>query len=148
MAHVTVDNATWSSPIVILFDPLHQNTYLTTTPVSGGLSSWRITRIVGETPVRIERMITELRSTPQGEAAWNQANQEREDYLQAAVAAGRMSKIKYYRIKQGLTQKQLANAIGTRQSNIARYERASYKAGRRTLEKVSRALGVSLAELL
>lgn len=45
------------------------------------------------------------------------------------------------RQKAGLTQKQLADLVGTKQSNIARLESADYTSyTRKTLEKIAKAL--------
>ena len=102
----------------------------------------------GHNVVDIEDMITEIRSTPRGEDAWQSARRAREAGLHDAVRVGKMSNVKYYRFLRGLTQKRLAQLVGTKQSNISRYERPSYKPGRSTLEKLANALQVEEADLL
>ena len=48
------------------------------------------------------------------------------------------------RIEKGLTQKQLADKIGTKQSSIARLEAASYLPSLSFLKKIARALDANL----
>jgi transcriptional regulator with XRE-family HTH domain len=60
----------------------------------------------------------------------------------------RMNRIKYFRVDRGLTQQELALAIGSKQSDVSRFERTGYRPNTRTLEKVARALNVPVADLL
>jgi ribosome-binding protein aMBF1 (putative translation factor) len=48
------------------------------------------------------------------------------------------------RIKKGLTQKQLAEKIGTKQSAIARFESGTYNPTLSFLKKLAQALGVTI----
>ena len=48
------------------------------------------------------------------------------------------------RIEQGLTQEELANKIGTKQSAIARFESGTYNPTVSFLQKIADALGVQL----
>lgn len=48
------------------------------------------------------------------------------------------------RTKQGLTQKDLARKVGTKQSSIARFESGSYNPTISFLQKIADALGVQL----
>lgn len=48
------------------------------------------------------------------------------------------------RIEKGLTQKELAEKIGTKQSAISRLESGNYNPTLRLLRKVSRAIGAKL----
>jgi len=96
----------------------------------------------------LAELITRTRQAPGGGAAWRQIVEERAASLRRALEDRRISKVKYLRFLRGLTQKELANQIGTKQSNIARYERLSYKPGRATIEKLARALNVEAGELL
>lgn len=99
-------------------------------------------------PRDIMNMIEELRSTPAGEVAWNQVQRDRAHARREAKNSGQLSKIRYWRMEKGLTQRELAIAMKSQQSDISRYERPSYRAGRRTLEKVAKALRISISELL
>ena len=98
--------------------------------------------------VSVEDAVAELRSTRDGKRAWRRAVRARASSFDEALKAGIIGKIKYYRFLREITQKQLAQMVGTKQSNIARYERPSYRASRATLEKLARALGVEVPELL
>lgn len=48
------------------------------------------------------------------------------------------------RVKRGLTQKELARLMGTKQSAIARLESGTYNASLKQLEKVAKALNAKL----
>lgn len=56
-------------------------------------------------------------------------------------------RIKELREKAGLTQVQLAEKAGLPQSHVSRLENAEHSATNMTLEKISRALGVSVGEI-
>ena len=56
--------------------------------------------------------------------------------------------IKHARVKAGLTQSQLAEAVGTTMQNISQYERSIRNPKAATLKKIASALGVSWYELL
>ena len=96
----------------------------------------------------IDEVVASFRSTPEGERAWRRAERTREDDLRKAVHLKKVSKVRYYRLSRNLTQKKLADMTNTKQSDISRYERPSYRASRATLEKLAQALHVKPAELL
>lgn len=58
------------------------------------------------------------------------------------------NKIKYYRTKKGLTQKQLAESIGKTESSIQKYERGSTEVPFSVLEKIASCLDTYLLFLL
>ena len=61
--------------------------------------------------------------------------------MNTAVAA----QIKTLREQRGLTQEQLATAIGTKQTGVSRFENVNYSSWKTdTLRKLARALGVRL----
>lgn len=64
------------------------------------------------------------------------------------VAENKISKIKYYRIISKLTQKQLAEKLGTQQPNIVRIEKIGYKTDIDTLKKLGEIFRVNYKELL
>jgi DNA-binding XRE family transcriptional regulator len=106
-------------------------------------------KVVAPTQLRsLADLKAEMRSTPDGDAAWSRALKRREDGQRQAVAQNLLSKIRFYRLRAGLTQSELAEAMHTKQSNISRYERPSYKASRTTLEKLAAVLRVNLADLI
>ena len=96
----------------------------------------------------LQEVTEELRSNPEGNAAWQRALQRRAEAKNEAMAQNRLSKVRFYRLQRGLTQRELAQAMATKQSNISRYERPSYKASRNTLEKLAVALRVGVADLV
>src|SRR5215211_3896266 len=64
-----------------------------------------------------------------------------EDFLNTYIA----TQIKVLRDRRGMTQKDLAEAIGTKQPGIARLENVNYSNWKtETLKKIARALGVRL----
>lgn len=78
------------------------------------------------------------------QALWEQFKVD----LQEEVAEHKISKIKYYRIISKLTQKQLANKLGTQQPNIARIEKIGYEIGIDTLKKLGEIFRIDYKELL
>lgn len=58
------------------------------------------------------------------------------------------NRIRELRVKQGLTQSELAAKLDYEKSNMSRLESGTIDARASTLNKVANALGVSLSELL
>lgn len=56
--------------------------------------------------------------------------------------------LKIARIKKGLTQKQLAEIVGTSPATINKAEKGKIDIRIGTLKKISKALGVSISELI
>lgn len=61
---------------------------------------------------------------------------------------GKINKIKFFRILNKLTQKQLANLLETKQPNIVRLEKKSYIPDILTLKKLGKIFGIDYKELL
>lgn len=78
------------------------------------------------------------------QALWEQFKVD----LQEEVVENKISKIKYYRIISKLTQKQLAEKLGTQQPNIVRIEKIGYKTDIDTLKKLGEIFRVNYKELL
>lgn len=57
-------------------------------------------------------------------------------------------RIKHYRIKKGLSQKKLGEILGVSQQMIGQYENSSKTPKFETLEKIAKALGVSIMDLI
>ena len=57
-------------------------------------------------------------------------------------------KIKYYRLKKGLTSEELANKIGCTKAAISLYENDERDPGNEMLKKIADALDVSWIQLL
>lgn len=82
----------------------------------------------------LQKHIRESLSDPEFRAAWEETGPEYQ------VARQLVS----LRLKNGLTQKDLARCLGTTQSVIARIERGNQNLSIRTLTKLARALGADL----
>lgn len=72
----------------------------------------------------------------------------RMNQIKVQFEQGKISPIKYHRIKKGITQKELAKLLKTSQPNIVRLERVGYKPNIETLKKISKILDVKIEELI
>lgn len=59
-----------------------------------------------------------------------------------------MSKIKEHRKLKGMTQKELAEAVGIKQVNISQYENGTKNPKLERLKKIANVLGVSYLDLI
>ena len=57
-------------------------------------------------------------------------------------------RLKELRLKKGVTQKEVAEAIGCSSNNYARYERGDREPDNNTLKQLSKYFGVSIDHLL
>ena len=71
-------------------------------------------------------------------------SQTRDEYDALKTQFAVASQIIEIRKKKGLTQKQLADCVGTKQAAIARMESGKYNPSVQLLSKVARALGAHL----
>lgn len=78
--------------------------------------------------------LTEQLKDPEFAAEWERQRPERE-YVKAIIAA---------RMEQNLTQKELAQRTGIRQSNISRIERGSCSPTVATLQQIAYGMGKTL----
>lgn len=99
-------------------------------------------------PRDLRRAIENFRANPRGESAWQRAEESKREARREAMILGRMNRVKYFRIERKMTQEEVALAIGSKQSDISRYERMGYKPKLQTLERLAAVLGVSVADLL
>lgn len=98
--------------------------------------------------VPLEKMVSELTSTPAGKEAWGKAWEEQLDEWQALLKQGKISKIKYYRLINGIDQVLLAKELGTAQPNISRIEKPGYNVPTKTLKKLAKIFGVKMEDLI
>lgn len=98
--------------------------------------------------VSLQTMADELTATPEGKAAWEGAWNEREAEWRALVKGGRMSKVKYHRLRNGMDQKTLAERLGTAQPNISRIERPGYNVPTKTLKQLAAIFGMKVEDLI
>lgn len=98
--------------------------------------------------IDIEDIVKEITSTPEGARQWEEAKTKVNAELRQKVVDGKMSKLKYYRMIRGFTQKDLADKAMMQQPDISRYEQLGYKATVPTYEKLAEILGVEYRDLI
>jgi DNA-binding XRE family transcriptional regulator len=98
--------------------------------------------------VPLDKMVAEVTSTPEGKAAWEEAWKEQFNEWQELVKQGKMSRIKYYRLINGIDQKTLAEKLGTAQPNISRIERVGYNVPTKTLKKIAEIFDAKVEDLV
>ena len=98
--------------------------------------------------VPLEKMVSKVTSTPEGKESWDKAWKEQFAEWQALVKQGKMSKIKYYRLINGIGQISLAKELGMAQPNISRIEKPGYNVPTRTLKKLAKIFGVKMEDLI
>lgn len=100
--------------------------------------------------IDIENIIQELTATDEGKALWQKAQEKVNAELWDKVKEGRMTKIKYFRIVKGFTQKELADKAGMKQPDVSRIEKPDYKdkVATATYKKLAQVLGVDYKDLM
>jgi len=101
-----------------------------------------------EKAIPLKNIVEEFTSTPEGKHAWEEAWKEQFDEWQSLVKQGKMSRIKYYRLINGIDQKTLAEKLGTAQPNISRIERVGYNVPVKTLKKLAEIFKVRMEDLI
>jgi DNA-binding XRE family transcriptional regulator len=96
----------------------------------------------------LDDLIAQLTSTEAGRRAYEQADREWERKAQELIANRRLSRLRYRRIKAGLTQEVLAERAGIKQPNLQRLERPSYRGRLATYQRLAVVLGCDYRELL
>lgn len=97
---------------------------------------------------RLDDLIVQLTSTEAGRRAYEQADREWEQKAEELIANRRLSRLRYWRIKAGLTQEALAERAGIKQPNLQRLERPTYRGRLATYQRLAEALGCDYRELL
>jgi DNA-binding XRE family transcriptional regulator len=98
--------------------------------------------------VRLEDMVAEVTSTPEGKKAWDEAWKEQIEKWRNQMEAGAISRVKYYRLINGMDQKTLAEKLGTAQPNINRIERPGYNVPVVTFKKLAKIFNVKMEDLI
>jgi len=98
--------------------------------------------------VSFEDILLEHTENPTNRARIDKARAERQKEWLEMVKAGKMSKIKYYRMLKGMDQITFAKKLGMAQPNVSRLERPGYNVPVKTLAKIAKILKVSLEELV
>jgi len=101
-----------------------------------------------EKAVPLKEMVEVFTSTPEGKRAWERAWKEQHEEWEELLRQGKMSRIKYYRLLNGMDQKTLAKKLGTAQPNISRIERVGYNVPTKTLKKLAKIFGVRMEDLI
>lgn len=98
--------------------------------------------------VPLEKMVSKVTSTPEGKESWDKAWKDQFAEWQELVKQGKMSKIKYYRLINGMDQIALAKELGRAQPNISRIEKPGYNVPARTLKKLAKILDIKMEDLI
>ncbi len=103
---------------------------------------------LNEKAVPLKKLVKEFTSTPEGKAAWQEAWDERADEWRLLAEKGKISKIKYCRLINGMDQAALAKKLKTAQPNICRIEKPGYNVPVKTLEKLAKIFKVKKGDLI
>ena len=103
---------------------------------------------INEKAVPLKEIVKEFTSTPAGKAAWQEAWDERAKEWKKLANDGKISKVKYYRLINGMDQATLAKKLRTAQPNISRIEKAGYNIPMKTLEKLAKIFKVNKGDLI
>jgi len=98
--------------------------------------------------VPLEDMVTEITSTPEGKKAWDEAWKEQIEKWRSQMETGAISRVKYYRLLNGIDQKTLAEKLGTAQPNVSRIERQGYNVPVVTLKKLAKIFNVKMEDII
>lgn len=101
-----------------------------------------------EKPISLNQVMDAIIVTEEERKLYEDAYKERQNELDKKFEQSKISPIKYYRMKKGLTQKQLAKLLNTSQPDVVRMERIGYKPNVSTLKKLADILGVKIEDLI
>jgi len=96
----------------------------------------------------LDDVIAHYTSTEAGRRAYEQADRKWGQKAEQLIAKGRLSRLRYWRIKVGLTQEALAKRAKIKQPNLQRLERPSYRGSLATYQRLANVLGCNFRELL
>jgi len=89
-----------------------------------------------------------LFSDPEFAAGYEEFSRELDEHIDSEFRAGKMNPIKYYRLKQDMSQFDLAKAIGVRQPHISRWESGiEINVSVKYLSKIAKALNIPMEAL-
>ena len=98
--------------------------------------------------VPVKKMVNEVTSSPEGKGAWEKVWQEQFTKWQTLVRQGKMSKMKYYRLINGMDQAELSRRLGTAQPNISRIEKPGYNVPVKTLKKLAKIFHIKVEDII
>lgn len=96
----------------------------------------------------IDDIIAKYTSTEKGRKALQKAEEELHKELFQEVLAGKLNRVKYYRIVNNMDQKTIAKLSGIKQPNISRIEKIGYVADTNTYKKIAKVFKINYKELL
>ena len=96
----------------------------------------------------INDVIAKYTATNKGKLAMEKAEDELHKELYQEVLAGKLNRVKYYRLVNNLDQKTLAQRSGIKQPNISRLEKSGYTADADTYKKLAKVFKINYKELL
>lgn len=112
------------------------------------MQSLELKTAVHEKAVPLKKIVKDFTSTPEGKKAWDTAWKEQHDEWGDLLKKGKISRIKYYRLVNGIDQATLARKLKTAQPNIVRIEKPGYNVPIKTLEKLAKIFRVKQGDLL
>ncbi len=112
------------------------------------IKSLELKTALSEKAISLREMVGEFTSTPEGKKAFEKAWEDRYKEWEGLVKQGKMSRIKYYRLLDGIDQKTLAEKLGTAQPNISRIEKPGYNIPTKTLKKLTKIFNVKMEDLI
>ncbi len=98
--------------------------------------------------IDIKDIIKELTASEDGRNLWKEAQDKVNAELWDEVVNGRMTRVKYFRIINNLTQKELAEKAHIKQPDVSRIEKAGYRGSIATYKKLADILNVNYKELM
>lgn len=90
------------------------------------------------------KKIIKFKSFDETKAKWLKYPAVKKAYDDLELEFALISAMIDYRIKKGITQKQLAEKIGTKQSSIARFESGNYNPTLAFVQKIAHAVGAKI----
>lgn len=112
------------------------------------IKSLELKTALSEKAVPLKKIVKEFTSTPEDKTAWQKAWKEQFNEWNEIVKQGKMSRIKYYRLINGLDQETLAKKLGTAQPNISRIEKTGYNVPTKTLKALAKIFSVKMEDLI
>jgi len=112
------------------------------------IESLELNTATTEKALPLKEIVKEFTSTPEGKKAWDDAWQEQHNEWKSLVESDKISRIKYYRLINGMDQATLAKKLNTAQPNISRIEKPGYNIPVNTLEKLAKIFKVKKGALI
>lgn len=116
--------------------------------LSSEIKSLELKTALSEKAIPLKKIVKEFTSTPEGKTAWQKSWNERAEEWKKLLETGKISRIKYHRLINGINQATLAKKLGTAQPNISRIEKPDYNIPTKTLKTLAKIFGVKMEELI